>query len=435
MDMIKLLLINESFTNPIFYRRWELLAEQHKDWDITLLAPRKEDIKAVKNSFGRDMTIQGKIIEKGNFHIKLFDKKFLPFLGWYSPDFKQYINDLRPDVIYNIGGHHQVSVIQLTRLRNKYLPTSKMLSFSMRGPQYNLSYYKKRCESLSKYIQRRLYYLYAKPAVSYYNKQVDAVFCHYPDAVRCFREEGYKGPIYMQTQVGVNPELFHENQLWREEIRNKYNIGDKTFVFGSATRFTQDKGLYDIINALPKEGDWLYLMMGSGMEEEESKLKQLIKERGLENKVILPGFIKLQEMPKYWNAIDCMLHVPKETLRWVETFSIALVQCMISGKPVIGSDSGSVPYQIGPDGIIIPEGDVQALHDKIAWVLSHQDEAKEIGKKLQARTYSSFSIMHLNEMFYDTVMEDVLQGKYDENKIDMANYKTQAERKNEKQKD
>lgn len=433
--MVKLLLINESFTNPIFYRRWELLAEQHTDWDITLLAPRKEDIKASINSFGKDLTIQGNVIDKDNFHIKLFEKKFLPYLGWYSPDFKRYINDLKPDIIYNIGGHHQLSVIQLIRLRNKYLPSAKMLSFSMRGPQYNISYYRKKIKPFSQYLRRWLYSLYAKPAVAYYNEHVDAVFCHYPDAVRCFREEGYKGPIYMQTQVGVNPELFHEDEQWRKEIRNQYNISDSTFVFGSATRFTPNKGLYDIINALPQEGDWLYLMMGSGVDEEERQLKELINERGLNSKIILPGFIQLKDMPKYWNAIDCMLHVPKETLRWVETFSIALVQGMIIGKPVIGSDSGSVPYQIGPDGIIIPEGDVQALHEKISWVLSHQEEAREIGKKQQARTYSCFSIMHLNEMFYDTVMEDVLQGKYDENKVDMTKYKTQSERNNEKQKD
>ena len=189
--------------------------------------------------------------------------------------------------------------------------------------------------------------------------------------------------------------------------------------------------MYDIINALPKEGDWVYLMMGSGLENEERNLKELIKQRGLESKIIQPGFIPLKDMPKYWNAIDCMLHVPKKTLRWEETFSIALVQGMITGKPVIGSDSGSVPYQIGPDGIIVPEGDVHALHEKIEWILSHQDEAKTIGKKLQERTYNSFSIIHLDEMFYDTVMEDVLQDKYDEKKVDMANYKTQKERKDE----
>ena len=92
--MVKLLLINESFTNPIFYRRWELLAQDHKDWDITLLAPKKEEIKAKTGSFGRNITIQGKMVEEDNFHIRLFQKKQLPFLGWISTDFKRVMLEL-----------------------------------------------------------------------------------------------------------------------------------------------------------------------------------------------------------------------------------------------------------------------------------------------------------------------------------------------------
>ena len=353
--MVKLLLINESFTNPIFYRRWELLAQVHKDWDITLLAPKKENIKATSGSFGRNITIQGEVVEKENFHIRLFQKKHIPFGGWISPDFKRILLELKPDVIYNIGAHNQISLYQLIWLRNKYLSNAKLLSFSMRGPNYNISHFKESCKPFSRYVKRRIYYIYAKLGLSYFNKYIDAVFCHYPDALRCFRQEGYNGPIYMQTQVGVNPELFYVDGDSRKEIRKMYNISDDTYVFGSATRFTEDKGLYEIINALPKDGNWIYMMMGSGVKEEESKIRELIKKRGLEEKIILPGFIQLEEMPKYWNAIDCMLHVPNSMFSWVETFSIALVQGMITGKPVIGSNSGSVPYQIGPEGIIVPE--------------------------------------------------------------------------------
>ncbi len=430
--MVKLLLINESFANPIFYRRWELLAQDHKDWDITLLAPKKEEIKAKTGSFGRNITIQGKMVEEDNFHIRLFQKKQIPFMGWISTDFKRVMLELRPEVIYNIGSHNQTSLFQLIWLRNKYLPNSKLLSFSMRGPNYNISHFKERCKPFSKYVKRRLYYIYAKLGLSYFNKNVDAVFCHYPEALNCFREEGFNGPIYMQTQVGVNPELFHEDSESRKEIRKRYSISDDTYVFGSATRFTPDKGLYEIINALPIDGNWKYMMMGSGVKEEEYRIKELIKKRGLEEKIILPGFIQLEEMPKYWNAIDCMLHVPNSMFSWVETFSIALVQGMITGKPVIGSNSGSVPYQIGPKGIIVSEGNVDILKDKIQWVLSHKNEAKAIGFRMQERAQKCFSIIHLNDIFYDTIMEDVLYGKYDENKIDMTLYKVNSGRNEEK---
>ena len=423
--MIKILLVNESFTNPIFYRRWELLAEMHRDLDVYLLAPSQEKFKASIHNFGKDVTITGNEINKDNFHILLFSKKFVITTLWISQDFKNYIRSIKPDVIYNIGTHNQLSLMQLIHLRNKYLPDAKLLSFSMRGPNYDASHFKEKCKPLSRYLKRRLLvYSYAKLTLKYFNNNIDAVFCHYPAAVESFRKEGYTGPIYMQTQVGVNPELFHEDLDARREIRTKYSISDETFLFGSATRFTIMKGLDDILQALPQEGNWKYLMMGSGVEADESRLREIIKKRGLQDKVILPGFISLNEMPKYYNAIDCMLHCPRTDFTWVETFSIALVQNMITGNPVIGNDSGSVPYQIGPDGIIVKENDISALHDKMVWVINHRKEAKQIGALMKKRAMECFSIQHLNELFYRTITEDILQEKYDLNKVDMANYKT-----------
>lgn len=231
------------------------------------------------------------------------------------------------------------------------------------------------------------------------------------------------GPIYMQTQVGVNEEWFHEDLEARKEIRRKYNISDSTYVFGSASRFSWDKGVDIILKALPSDGDWKYLMMGSGSEEEFERLRKIIRERHLEDKVIETGFIDWYEIAKYWNAVDCSIHVPITTDTWEETFSLSAIQPQITKKPVIGSSSGSVPYQIGFKEMIIPENDVDALSKKIQWVLNNKDEAKLIGQKMYIRTHNSFEIRHLNDLFYRTIVEDIIPDKYDTNKVDMAKYK------------
>jgi len=129
------------------------------------------------------------------------------------------------------------------------------------------------------------------------------------------------------------------------------------------------------------------------------------------------------DMAKYWNAVDCAIHVPLTTPHWEETFSLSAIQPQITKKPIIGDTSGSVPYQIGFSEMLVPEGDVQKLHEKILWVLSHKEEAAAIGLKMYQRTHDSFEVQHLDDMFYDTLVEDVIPGKYDENKIDMASYK------------
>lgn len=413
----KIIIVNEMFYNELFYRRWELFAEDHKDFDVTLLAPIERVAYQSKGyTFGKALVCKGKEIDKENFHIRLYRQKSYRLRGVSSPDFYTYIKEIRPDVVYNIGNQLQYSLYHLCKIVSRSFPDIKIVAFSMRGRALSLNNVPKNG------LWQRIIWKTKEYRQKYIYKKCDAFFCHYPDAVACFREEGYTGPLYMQTQVGVNPERYHPNVDARNEIREKYGL-NQSYVFGTAARFDESKGIFDVLKAFPKDNDCKYFLMGSGAPEMVEKVKEYISELGLEKQVILPGFIERKDMPRYWNAIDCAIHIPRTTKGWEETFSIALVQAMATGKPVIGDDSGSVPYQLGPDGLYIHEGDVEDLKSKIEWVVSHKGEAREIGEKLLNRAVNCFSIIHLNELFYNTLIEDVLPGKYDPNKTDMANYR------------
>lgn len=421
-EKIKLVLINHSFQINYFSRRWELFAQDHPNVEVYLFAPSKfEWYKDKTYTYGSSNTIEAQDFDRTNYHRRTYRLKNHRFIGWDSPDFKTLLLDIKPDVIYNIGTHNTLSLKQLLSIRNKYLPKTKVIAFSMRGPALNIRIKKDRCD-VFRWIARRLAYAYNRSRLNFINKYTDAFFCHYPTAVECFREEGYKGPIYMQTQVGVNEEWFHEDNNYRKEIREKYSISDDIFVFGSASRFTIDKGIDIILKALPKDGNWLYFMMGSGSDDDLNRLKGIIKERGIEDKVIITGFVDWYDIAKYWNAVDCAIHVPLTTPHWEETFSLAAIQPQITKKPVIGDTSGSVPYQIGFEDWIVPENNIEALSEKIISVLNNPEQAKAAGQKMYQRTHNSFEVAHLNELFYKTIIEDVLEGKYDENKRDMANY-------------
>ena len=428
MDKIKMILINHSFQKKYYYRRWQIFARDHKDIEIYLLTPTKSNWYATKDyTFSGAETVYGKEMDEDNFHIRLFRLNIFGW-SWFSTDYSKLFKDIQPDVIYHIGTHRMLSLTQVAFVAHRKCSKAKLALFSMRGPASNLKLDKTSC-GIKEWINRRLRYWQMKITWNYVKKNYQTICCHYPDAVECFRNEGYKGKIYMQTQVGVNYEWFHEDLNARKEIRNKYNILDNTYLFGSASRFTHDKGIDVILNSLPKEGNWKYFMMGAGSDDDIKRLRSIIKKRGIEDKVIETGFIDWFEMAKYWNAIDCAIHVPLTTESWVETFSLAVVQPMITKKPIIGDDSGSLPYQIGFEEMIVPEADVNALHDKICWVLNHKDEAKEIAKKMYLRTMSSFEVKHLNDMFYDTITEDIIPEKYDVKKFDMTNYKPKSHEK------
>lgn len=425
--MIKIVIINHTFQKENFYKRWKKLAESHNDLDVTLLAPTEWEWDGSKTlTFGHSKTLQGVILEEKNFRIHLIDTKLDRYGEWTSKKLEYELFDIKPDVVYFIGGHTATTLMQIIGIRNKFnLSNMKIIDFSMRGHSPTINFHKKEGKIKKVYhIAEQI--IREGPRLKKLSKYCDAVFCHYPDAVEAFRHDGYNGPVYMQTQVGVDPDIFHPDPEAREKIRQKYMIGD-SYLFGSASRFHYSKGLSEIISALPEEGNWKYLIMGWGRDDEVNTIKRQIDQRKLNDKIIMTGFIdNWADMAEHWNALDCAIHAPLTTPDWEETFSLALVQAMITGLPVIGSSSGSVPYQIGPKGIIIPEGNTEKMRTQMLQFLANPEEGEKVGNDMRQRALDCFSIYHLNELFYLTI-KDIVDGVYDENKADMANFRTSNE--------
>lgn len=278
---MKLLLINESFYLRALRRRWFLLAQKHSDMEVIIVIPK----------LGKTIEAYDDEVLLSNYHIEEVSTKQRSYFGWTSPDFKKILKKWQPDIVYNIGTHDQLCGLQVMHLTKSMLPSAKFISFSMRGPCHNIKHRLNTSGSFKQKVRRYSLLPFAKCQLWYFNRNCDAVFCHYSEAERNFREEGYNGPIYLQTQVGVNPEQFCENSSSRESIRKKYGLGD-TFVFGSATRFIPGKGLEDIIKALPKDKDYKFLMMGSGSVAQVAWVKNLIQKENLQDKIILTGFVQ-----------------------------------------------------------------------------------------------------------------------------------------------
>lgn len=419
---MKLVLINHTFQKPEFYKRWKLLTEKYSDVDVTLLAPNEWKWGMEKNlTYGHVDELNGHSVEENRFRIHLIDIQRNRLGGWISNGMAKEVLAIRPDLVYYIGEHTQDALMQLFELRKKHkeLMSTKIVAFSMRGHQQSLKLH----FSVNPFLFAKniIKYFYFARKIRKLNKYCDAIFCHYPEARDEFVREGYKKPIYMQTQVGVDSDVFHPSQEAREKIRKKYGIGD-SYLFGSASRFHTSKGLSEIIAALPEEGNWKYLMMGWGRDDEVEKIKREIAERGFEDRIILTGYIdNWGDMAEHWNALDCAVHMPLTTPEWEETFSLALVQAMATGLPVIGSSSGSVPYQIGEEGVVIAEKDIERMRKQFEKMISDKRYGIEIGKKMYTRAVKCFEIRHLNDCFYYSV-KDIVNGKYDADKIDMTKY-------------
>jgi glycosyltransferase involved in cell wall biosynthesis len=59
--------------------------------------------------------------------------------------------------------------------------------------------------------------------------------------------------------------------------------------------------------------------------------------------------------------MDVLAAPSQTTPRWREQFGRMLVEAFACGVPVVGSDSGEVPFVIADAGLVLPE------HDEAAW--------------------------------------------------------------------
>ncbi|MCG8702368.1 MAG: glycosyltransferase family 4 protein [Bacteroidales bacterium] len=400
--MVKILAVCEAFRYTSSHKRWELLAELNKNIDVTLIAP---DTYIDTTWHPVVKTFKTQPIDKENFRVLPIRMKKRKFIrgGWLSFELFRILKRIKPDFIYLIGFETNNVIYEIDLIRKWFLPKTKIASFTMRGMDLPLQ--KKRFKRRWKLS----------------TKIFDAIFCHYPHGMKVIQEQGnYNKPLFMQTQVGVDEDVFKPNLKAREAIREKYNLNDY-FVFGTACRMESSKGIFDIIEALPLENDnWKLLMLGDGIEMKQ--FKAIISEKKLEERVILTGFVSQGEaVSDHMNAMDCFIHFPKTTPTWIDTFPLAVVQAMAVGLPVIGSDSGAVPYQLGNLGKIIPEGDVQLLNKEIQLAMENKAGMKNMGEQLRNRVLKTFEIKHLTKCFKISMM-NIINEQYPSNQIDQTNF-------------
>jgi glycosyltransferase involved in cell wall biosynthesis len=193
--------------------------------------------------------------------------------------------------------------------------------------------------------------------------------------------------------IGVNKEKtsfipngvdIHEfNPLIKgKEIKSKYNIKSNERVILCPRRLVPKNGVSYLIMALPniitRFRNIKCLIVGDGTEL--NNLKKASSRLNIEEKVIFTHRIPNYEMPKYYAASDIVV-LP--SLK--EATSIAGLEAMASGKPLVGTDVGGIPYIIEPNktGILVPSRDSQRISNAVIELLN--DDQKRISMGINAR--------------------------------------------------
>ncbi len=148
-------------------------------------------------------------------------------------------------------------------------------------------------------------------------------------------------------------------------------------------RLVYYKGCNVLIEAFSKVKGAELTIIGSGELEEELKLQA--KKARISNKVHFLSNVDKEKLNHAFKECDVFI-LP--SIMKSEAFGLVQIEAMAYGKPVINTNLPSgVPY-VSLDhetGLTVPPNNVQALADAMTWMVEHEEERLEMGRKARIR--------------------------------------------------
>lgn len=189
---------------------------------------------------------------------------------------------------------------------------------------------------------------------------------------------------------GVDVSVFRPG-LDGGKFRDRFNIPRGAFVFGMVGTIEERKGNILFLSAAEEisgEENLRFVLVGSGMPEEEKKVKDFLNKRPeLADKTVFTG--RLSDMPDVMAGIDVLV-MPS---LW-EGFPRALIESMACGRPAVASDVGEVGRIIedGRNGFVVPKGDKEALAAAMRRCMVARERLGEMGEMAREKAVSEYSI-------------------------------------------
>jgi len=284
----------------------------------------------------------------------------------YFPRFGQLLERLRPDIVHLDEEPYNFATWHALRLARR--AGAKTIFFSWQN------------------LLRR----YPWP-FSYFEHEVlrhaDAAIVGNQDAVGVWRMKGYRGPISVIPQFGVDTEIFapHPPPPGRQA-----GVGGEGFTIGYAGRLVHEKGVDILLRAVAQLPVSAHLhVIGSGPEQ--GRLRRLADQLNLCDRVTIARPIPSTQMPNYFAGLDCLVLPSRTRPNWKEQFGRVLIEAMACGVPVVGSDCGEIPNVVGEAGLIFPEEDVGALVAHLRALMTQPELREALARKGRERVLAHYT--------------------------------------------
>ena len=372
---MRVLVASHTYIVDLNREKLRELAKLHPEIEVTIVVPRRWKPGGVQNKI-----VESEYLREGSFQvvpISNFSQNNQGLLT-FGTDLLGLLREFKPDIIQVEQGSKSLAYAQFITLNRLLGLKAKMLFFTWWNLPYELKW---PIASLEAYNLRH----------------TDGIVVGNQDGADILRDRGYKGPIEIMPQLGVDEGLFRPHPV--PELRQQLGLSPDDFVVGYVGRFVEEKGLRTLSQALEsiREHPWKWLLLGRGPLQEE--IQAWAASRGWSDRLIWVESVPHDDVQRYINLLDVLV-LPSETtyrfktltsVGWKEQFGHVLIEAMACRVPVIGSDSGEIPHVISEGGLVFAEGNVAELKTCLKKLIEQPDAAGEIARRGYERAIEHYT--------------------------------------------
>jgi glycosyltransferase involved in cell wall biosynthesis len=219
----------------------------------------------------------------------------------------------------------------------------------------------------------------------YVHQHADGALAGSVTAGEVLREKGYRGPLWVVPQFGVDPDVFHPAAEPRPA---------GPLAIGFAGRLVHGKGVDVLLDAVGNlAAPWRLTVVGDGPERAD--LEARARALGIADQVTFASWLPTAEVPGFLRSLDVLVLPSRSTPAWVEQFGRVLIEAMASGAVCVGSASGEIPYVLGDAGLVFREGDAPALRAHLQRLATEPEARLGLARAGRARVLARYTMQRV----------------------------------------
>jgi glycosyltransferase involved in cell wall biosynthesis len=216
--------------------------------------------------------------------------------------------------------------------------------------------------------------------------------------------QGLRIPV-RPVSCGIDLGFFHPDPgLDRRQIRERYGIDPQKTVFLFVGRVDYEKRIDVLLRAmhLLQRDDTQLVIAGHGSEKE--KLEAQASELELGGRVRFTGYIPREDLPALLNSVDIFVMASQ-----AELLSIATLEAMACGKPVLLADAVALPelVTVGQNGYLFTLNDPADAAHYMALLADQPEKWPQMGAAglEKTRYHSMESAIQQYEAIYEALIQ------------------------------